>query len=1109
MAIERLNVPLPSGFDASKHGGALVALVSRKHGEGWELESIDPGDGTATMTRQVTLTEVRASQPTSPTKAVNLPRGTKPADGDKMAARFEDQHPGFYLTSFEPYLGKATLTKLTPDEARCRGAVALALGVKPWQVSVTGRRDGGFDLDLPTYSPSKHGAKLEEVATEIVGKPGWYVQVDAATNTASLIPADLPTFPAMYPYPFDDDASAQFRIPVGVGLGGQGRPNAPAVVDLDGTAGVLATGLAGSGKATELAGLIPVPVSDRFPTGWARNGDLIEGDQVYAVDGSVTTVVGFSDVVSAPGYRVTFSDGQTVTADAGHLWKASSAASRTTATPLQVRKAQARALAEPRQRSMSASAVAHKAAELRSLATQIGAGTMGTLSDIARLIGYNPVTLYRYAADFEHLATPVRAYDTRRPGYAFDMTALASYWDTAPCDAPRFARYALTPQDIESVRGTWMTGIEFVEHLVARGADRSAMSADATEKLGTIARRVGAERKHVGVPRTVTTYPVDEVLVLLAEHFEANVKHAAPVEKVVTTREMYESLRYGQAQRANWAVRVTEAVDGPEVDLPVDPYVLGAWLGDGSVGGGQVASHPDDQPDLIAHLTAAGYEATPTPSNVFLVGVRGGLSRDLRTAGVLGDKHIPAAYLRASKAQRLALLQGLMDTDGHVGADGTCEFVQGGVHKDLVMSVLELVRSLGIKATAPVWAPSHYTSADGERVECSGKYRLAFTTDLPVFRLPRKAERLPVPGSLRQTQQWNYITSIEVVEPVQMRCLKVAHPEHLFLVEGFIPTHNSVWSQSFLFGLFRRGWQVAIINAPQKKTDFEWAKPYVREHGWGCESKREAVAVARLVHEEGVRRGRLLAEHSASKWQDLPADVRRENPPLMLVGDELAAQLMKEAEPKGLPREHPQRLEVQQENLESDLLAVTLAKIPAEMRAAGIRVLYLTQQAQANFGIGPKIKVNLPHRVLLGSKPSKQQLGHAFQVPEKLPTIPQYIVADDDAARGVGIAEFEGQTPQVFKGFFATTETYLERMTAIELPRASRPEPSATQVGRLVPQIAEELADDGPPRSGLDAGGFGAPDGRDAPEPRLKGAAAAARQLAVDAAQHARSGVGS
>ena len=67
------------------------------------------------------------------------------------------------------------------DEAtsRCRSAVAVALGVKPWAVRARPRTGGGFDLELPeSYSPSRHDKKLAEVATSVVGRDGWYVDVD-------------------------------------------------------------------------------------------------------------------------------------------------------------------------------------------------------------------------------------------------------------------------------------------------------------------------------------------------------------------------------------------------------------------------------------------------------------------------------------------------------------------------------------------------------------------------------------------------------------------------------------------------------------------------------------------------------------------------------------------------------------------------------------------------------------------------------------------------------------------------------------------------------------------------------------------------------------------
>jgi len=82
------------------------------------------------------------------------------------------------------------LEKLPEDAIRCRGAVAVVLAVKPWQVQVARRKGGGFVLDLPTsYVPSRHDGKLTEVPENVVGRPSWYVDIDAKALAAQIIPA--------------------------------------------------------------------------------------------------------------------------------------------------------------------------------------------------------------------------------------------------------------------------------------------------------------------------------------------------------------------------------------------------------------------------------------------------------------------------------------------------------------------------------------------------------------------------------------------------------------------------------------------------------------------------------------------------------------------------------------------------------------------------------------------------------------------------------------------------------------------------------------------------------------------------------------------------------
>ena len=129
----------------------------------------------------------------------------------------------------------------------------------------------------------------------------------------------------------------------------------------------------------------------------------------------------------------------------------------------------------------------------------------------------------------------------------------------------------------------------------------------------------------------------------------------------------------------------------PDADLPIPPYTLGAWLGDGNQRSGLITK-PDT--DLFVNIEADGY-VVKSPTNAVPLGRRVvGLTADLDAAGLIQNKHIPPEYLRGSTAQRLALLQGLMDTDGtwNITRD---QAVFTNTNKALVDGVAELVRSLG------------------------------------------------------------------------------------------------------------------------------------------------------------------------------------------------------------------------------------------------------------------------------------------------------------------------------------------------------------------------------------------------------------------------------
>lgn len=268
MAREHIEIALPRGFDPNRHATALFAMIVKEHGDGWEIGHIDPEAGTASAFRQNTLAELKPStKAASKTRSfeINLPKDVKPADGEKWEARLEDQYGGFYLTGFEPFLGKAVLTKLNDETARARGALAVALGIKRWEVQVIQRVDGGFDIVLPrTYTPSRHDSKLGEVATSVVGRDGWYVDINAAKLTASIIPSDPPTFPHGIPYPMASLRSGDWHsLRLGRLLPAPGSDLGPEIsIDWVASSWVMVAGTPGSGKSVSLNAAIGGALAD-------------------------------------------------------------------------------------------------------------------------------------------------------------------------------------------------------------------------------------------------------------------------------------------------------------------------------------------------------------------------------------------------------------------------------------------------------------------------------------------------------------------------------------------------------------------------------------------------------------------------------------------------------------------------------------------------------------------------------------------------------------------------------------------------------------------------------------------------------------------------------
>jgi len=247
--------------------------------------------------------------------------------------------------------------------------------------------------------------------------------------------------------------------------------------------------------------------------------------------------------------------------------------------------------------------------------------------------------------------------------------------------------------------------------------------------------------------------------------------------------------------RDGWKVRTTEEIMKhkgrlaiPLLEQPLpgkkwkgpDPYILGLIIGDGTTKSAYTTIYTPEE-EIKIFLKNEGWRIYQYKEGLYQCVFTKETFRDVLGRYKGDKKHVPKKILFADPKTRLSMLQGLLDTDGTCGTDGSVSFCT--VSQQLAEDVQYLVRSLGGKSR---YYKKHKESSLGGR----GWYyhvRVTHLNKFIPFRLQRKKERL----RSQHIRNNRYIQSIEPSYIGTATCFTVDHPSHQFVIQDGIVTHNT------------------------------------------------------------------------------------------------------------------------------------------------------------------------------------------------------------------------------------------------------------------------------------------------------------------------------
>jgi len=275
---------------------------------------------------------------------------------------------------------------------------------------------------------------------------------------------------------------------------------------------------------------------------------------------------------------------------------------------------------------------------------------------------------------------------------------------------------------------------------------------------------------------------------------------------------------------SKWQIPIVKPIEFENKDvLPIEPYLLGLSLGDGhftKTSAIAIQLHKDDFEELFNGIILTEHKTDGNKRKAYI----GYHSSDIINLGLkntkFDTKFIPEIYKYSSIENRLAILQGLMDTDGHCMISKNGEFSgteYSTTSERLADDVAEIVHSLGgiVRKKSKI---GKYKKEDGTIVECKKAFRLniKLPEDFTPFRLKRKTNEYNPP---KKYKVGRYIKNIEPCGQGESVCIAVDAPDKLYVTEHAIVTHNT--TQSIIAALESDAKKILVVCPSSAKINWE------------------------------------------------------------------------------------------------------------------------------------------------------------------------------------------------------------------------------------------------------------------------------------------------